>query len=114
MNNRVSFAGIGEVMATFYAGEDVKAGHVVKLGGDSTVAACADGEGFCGVAVSVKEGCAGVQVEGFADLSCSDSGVAVGRVALAADGSGGVKKAAGGQEYWVVANDGAGTITVKM
>ena len=33
MKDRVSFEGIGEVMATFYAGEGVKGGQVVKLGG---------------------------------------------------------------------------------
>jgi hypothetical protein len=114
MKNKVSFEGIGEVVATFYAGEGVKAGQVVKIGGDSSVAPCAAGECFCGVATSVKAGCAGVQVEGFAAVSCGDSSVTVGKVALAADGNGGVKKTAGGQEYWVVADDGAGTITIKM
>ena len=111
---KVSFGGIGEVVATFYAGETVKAGQVVKMSGDSTVAACAAGDGFCGAALSCECGCAGVQVEGFAAVSCGDSSVTVGKVALAADGNGGVKKTAGGQEYWVVADDGAGTITIKM
>ena len=31
---KVSFGGIGEVVATFYAGETVKAGQVVKMSGD--------------------------------------------------------------------------------
>ena len=44
MKNKVSFEGIGEVVATFYAGEGVKAGQVVKIGGDSSVAPCAAGE----------------------------------------------------------------------
>ena len=112
MQNKVSFEGIGEVAATFHAGEDVKAGQVVRLNGDSTVAACAAGEGVCGVAVSAGEGVAGVQVEGFAELSCGDAAVSPGRVGLVADGGGGVKKGEG-REYLVVAA-GAGTITIKL
>ena len=114
MKNKVSFEGIGEVVATFYAGEGVKAGQVVKIGGDSSVAPCAAGECFCGVATSVKAGCAGVQVEVKSPYSWRHSSEQGGKVALAAEGTGGVKKAAGGQEYWVVADDGAGTITIKM
>ena len=113
MKNKVSFEGIGEVAATFYAGEGVKAGQVVKVSGDSTVGPCATGEDFCGVAGQVRDGCVGVQVEGFAQVSCSDSTVTVGRVALVSDGNGGVKKGEG-REYLVVTDDGAGTITIKM
>ena len=43
MKDRVSFEGIGEVMATFYAGEGVKGGQVVKLGGDGEVIHCGAG-----------------------------------------------------------------------
>ena len=53
MKDRVSFEGIGEVMATFYAGEGVKGGQVVKLGGDGEVAPCAAGERFFGDRKSV-------------------------------------------------------------
>lgn len=115
MKNKVSFEGVGEVVATFHADDGVKAGQVVKLSGNAAAAPCADGERFCGVAVTdCKSGCAGVQTAGFAQVSCADSAVTVGYVSLAADGSGGVKKAAGGQEYLVVADDGAGTITIKL
>lgn len=117
MRGKVSFEGIGEVLATFYAGEDVTAGQVVKLSGDSQVAACAAGEAFCGVAVSVKTGCAAVQVEGFAEVPCADGAVTVGRIALTADGSGGVKTAGSdetGTEVLVVSTDAAGFVTLKM
>ena len=46
MKDRVSFEGIGEVMATFYAGEGVKGGQVVKLGGDGEAIPCGAGERF--------------------------------------------------------------------
>lgn len=118
MKNKVSFEGIGQVAATFHAGSGVKAGQPVKLSGDSAVEPCAAGERFCGVALTdAKDGCAGVQVSGFTAVGCSDSAVTVGYVSLTADGSGGVKKAGAGDagaEYLVAADDGAGTITIKM
>ncbi len=116
--NKISFEGIGEVVATFLADGDIRAGQVVKLSGDSTVKTCAAGEKFCGVAVSTaKKGCVAVQVGGFAQVSCGDSNVTVGYGTLTANGTGGVKKVGsgdGGEAFLVVANDGAGTITIKM
>ena len=78
MKGRVSFEGIGEVMATFYAGEGVKGGQVVKLGGDGEVIPCGAGERFCGLAVSGSAGYAGVQVAGFAQVKCGDGGPGAG------------------------------------
>ncbi len=109
MRGTVSFEGIGEVMATFYAQDGVERGQVVKVNGESSVSVCAAGERFDGVAVSARDGFAGVQVGGFAELPCEDSTVAVGRVSLTADGKGGVKKAGAGDtghEYLVVSVDG--------
>lgn len=118
MNKKISFEGIGEVATTFYAGSGVKQGQTVKVSGDSAVAPCTAGERFFGVAITQpRGGCVGVQVSGMAQVSCADSTVTVGYVKLTADGNGGVKKAGtsdAGQEYWVVADDGAGAITIKM
>lgn len=114
MKDKVSFEAIGQVAATFYAADGVKAGQVVKLSADSTVAPCAEGEKFVGVAVTdAKDGCAGVQVAGFAVIPCADETVKAGYVSLAADGNGGVKKA-DGAEYLVAAVNGDGTVTIKM
>ena len=113
--SKVSFEGIGEMVATFYAGEGVNAGEVVKINDDSTVGACAEGDRFCGVAVNVKDGYAGVQVKGFAKVKCADSNVTVGYAQLGADGDGGVKKVvSGGDEYLVVADDGDGNVTIAL
>lgn len=110
----VSFEGIGEMVATFYAGSGVKAGQVAKLNADSTVAACDAGDRFVGVAVNVDSGYAGVQVKGFAKAACSDPNVTVGYITLAADGEGGVKKVTeGGQEYAVIAKD-SDSVTVLL
>jgi len=114
--SKVSFEGIGETVVTFLAQGEIQAGQAVKVSGDSTVAACAAGEKFCGVAAApVKDGCVAVQVGGFAQLKCADGAVTVGYEALVADGNGGVKKAGSGEEgrEFLVVADG-GVITIKM
>lgn len=117
MTNKVSFEGVGQTAATFFAADGVKAGAVVKLSGDAKVAPCAAGERFCGVATTGAEGgCAGVQVSGFAVVACADTTVTAGYVSLTADGSGGVKKAAdadAGAEHLVVSVSG-GSATILM
>lgn len=117
MTNKVSFEGIGQTAATFFAAEGVKAGAVVKLSGDAKVAPCAAGERFSGVATTkAKDGCAGVQVSGFAVVACADETVTVGYVSLTADGNGGVKKAGTndtGAEHLVVSATG-GSATILM
>lgn len=85
--SKVSFEDIGMVTATFTAREDVKSGQVVKITGNGEVGACADGDAFCGLALSVRSGFAGVQVKGFACVPTSGT-VTLGRVKLAADGAG--------------------------
>ena len=57
--SKVSFEDIGMVTATFTAREDVKSGQVVKITGNGEVGACADGDAFCGLALSVRSGFAG-------------------------------------------------------
>lgn len=85
--SKVSFEDIGMVTATFAAREDMKPGQVVKITGNGEVGACTDGDAFCGLALSVRSGFAGVQVKGFACLPTSGT-VTLGRVKLAADGTG--------------------------
>ena len=93
----VSYEGIGQWAATF-ACDGVSAGQVVKVSGSGTVAKCADNDGFEGVVLSVaRDG-----------KACS--------VALAADGSGGVKVvSAGGKSYLAVEVDTtAKTVTIVL
>ena len=90
-----SFEDIGMVTATFAAREDMKPGQVVKITGNGEVGACTDGDAFCGLALSVRSGFAGVQVKGFACLPTSGT-VTLGRVKLAADGTGGVSPVCAG------------------
>ena len=90
--SKLSFEGIGAVVATFSAGEGVKGGQPVKLTGNGAVGPCSAGEAFCGVAMEPRAGLAAVQVGGFVTVPSSGD-VAVGRATLVADGNGGVKPA---------------------
>ena len=99
--SKFSFEDIGAVVATFAAQEGVQGGRVVKITGSGTVGPCGDGELFCGVAVSCRNGAAGVQVQGFVQVPVTLP-IALGWSRLVADGSGGVM-AAGEEE------DDAGT-----
>ena len=88
--SKVSFEGIGEVAATFACAEGVKAGQAVKLTASGSVGPCAAGDRPCGVALSVRDGFAAVQVAGFAAVPVTGT-VPVGWTALTADGQGGMK-----------------------
>lgn len=116
MVNRVSFEGIGEVIATFLAEEKVVSGQVVKLTANGKVDACAAGERFIGQAVSdVRGGCVAVQLAGFLEAKNADV-TELGHVSLTADGTGGIKKATvsdKGQECLVV-SAGNGRIMFMM
>ena len=88
--SKISFEGIGEVAATFVCGEGVEAGEVVKVTANGTVGACAAGEKFGGVALTVDGGYGTVQLEGLVKVKLAAShGVSVGWNHLLADGSGG-------------------------
>ena len=103
MSSKISFEGIGEVVATFACGEGVAAGQVVKVTEDGTVGACSASEKFCGVALSAEDGYAAVQLGGLASVPISGEGVTAGWCKLSADGIGGMKQdASGGTDYLVV------------
>ena len=109
----VSFQGIGEWAATF-TGSDLKKGQVVKPSASGAVAACGDGENFCGVVLQCGGGLCAVQLGGLATVACSGTAPGVGFALLAGDGDGGVKTVTqGGRSYLVTAADG-GNITIKL
>ena len=110
----VSFQGIGEWAATFM-GSDLTEGHVVKMSGSGTVAACGANEKFCGAVLKVGDGACAVQLGGLVTVGYSGSAPAVGYTMLAANGSGGVKTDSAGREMLVVAVDETKqTVTVKL
>lgn len=112
---KISFDDIGAVTATFAAQEGVTAGQVVKITGSGEVGPCQEGDAFCGLALSCREGFAGVQVGGFLEMPVTGA-VSLGRTALAADGSGGVKAASsGGVAALIVSVDSAaGTAVICL
>ena len=100
--SKVSFEGIGAVVATFLAEDGVTGGQVVKVSANGKVAPCTAGDSFCGVAMGPRKGAAAVQVKGFAKVPAT-GGLALGWTEVAADGAGGVKAASGGKAVLVVA-----------
>lgn len=111
----ISFNGIGQVCATFW-GAGIGEGHVVKMSSRGTVHSCADGDGFCGVAMCCKDDACSVQVKGFVTVSYSGTVPSVGMALLAADNAGGVKAVTtGGQSVLVVdADTAAKTVTILL
>lgn len=110
--SKVSFEDIGTVIATFAAQDGVKPGQMVKITANGEVGACSANDAFAGQAQSVRGGFAGVQVRGFFTVSTTGT-VSLGRVSLAADGSGGVQAAStGGVPALVVSVDSAAKTAV--
>ena len=66
--NKISFADIGAVTATFMTQGEVKGGQVVKLTANGKVGPCLDNDKFCGVALTPRLGAAAVQVKGFIEV----------------------------------------------
>ena len=109
----VSFAGVGQVCATFLGG-GLTEGHVVKLTGSGTVGSCEADDAFCGAAVCCKDDACTVQVGGFLSVGYSGTAPDLGWVTLAADGLGGVKTAAGGGVRCLAAEVDAAAKTVTI
>ena len=109
-----NFHGIGKLNVTFAAADGLEEGVVCKLTADGA-AACSAGEAFCGMAEAVRDGCAGVQVEGFVTLGYTGTAPSVGYTNLSANGTGGVKVDSAGKSYLVAAVDTTDSIvTFKL
>ncbi|NLG93036.1 MAG: hypothetical protein GX485_05720 [Clostridiales bacterium] len=88
---KISLNGFGEAVATFEAESGVTAGAPVKMVGNGVVGGCAEKEGFCGVAVSLRGGYAAVQLRGYVVLPYAGTAPAVGYQTLSAAGGGKVQ-----------------------
>ena len=113
---KFSYEGIGQWAATF-ACDQVNLGEMVKVSGNGEVSACADGDAFCGMVLTVgRDGkaCA-VALGGVVTVDYTGAAPALGWTALAADGNGGVKSASGGKNYLVIDVDASGsTVTFAL
>lgn len=121
----LSFAGIGQVAATFQtevqeeeAAVKLAIGHVVALTAANTVGLGTAGAAPCGVVLALeKDQTATVQVDGFVKVSYSGtSAPTVGWGSLGVDGSGGVQVAStGGRSMLIVQVDTtAKTAVIKL
>lgn len=116
------YGGIGQWAATFACSGELKSGQVAKISGNGEVGACAAGEAFGGVVLSVArdaEACT-VALGGLMTVHYTGSSApAVGWTTLTADGNGGVQAAAAesgdGREVLIVDVDAAAkTVTFAM
>lgn len=110
----VSFGGFNANTATFKTGADLENGCAVKISEADTVAACAEGEVFCGFVIDGEGGYASVQLSGAVTAAYTGSAPALGYSKLVSGGSG-VKAAESGREYLVLSVDEtASTVTFLM
>ncbi|MBQ6264054.1 MAG: hypothetical protein IJK60_01230 [Clostridia bacterium] len=110
-----SFEGFNEGVLTFLCDDNIPSGAPVKMSGSETVEACGSGDCFCGVALTCRNGSAGVAVLGAVTLPYSGTAPSAGYVKLAADGEGGVTASDSGREYLALAVDtAAGAVTIIL
>ena len=110
----VSFNGFNENTATFKANEEITGGAPVKMSESDTVAACENGDKFCGFAIECSGGYASVQLSGTVTAAYSGTAPELGYTKLASDGEG-VTASENGREYLVFAVDEAKkTVTFLM
>ena len=113
---KLSYEGIGQWAATFACTEAAE-GELVKISGSGAVAACGDGDDFCGMVLSVSRGgdACSVALGGMVTAGYTGSTPALGWSGLAGDGAGGVKTSESGREYLVVDVDTtAQTVTFAL
>lgn len=102
---KISFEGIGQVLATFAVEDTAVEGGAVTLTANGTMGLGGAGDPLCGVLLRRElDGFGTVQVEGMVCLGWSGSAPEVGYAALACDGTGGV----------MTAEDGAGCLVVSV
>lgn len=98
----VNFNGYCENAVTFEADSNLNtAGVPVKMTDNGKVTACANGDVFCGVCLSVRDGYAVVQLGGYVTLPAS-SKIAVGYKKLATGENSTAVVSTSGREYLVV------------
>ena len=96
----INFKGYKENVLTFECDSTVTAGKAVKMTSSGKVTACSADDGFIGFAVAVRDGFAGVQLDGYTEAAKSGT-VNVGYNKLVAASSG-VKAAQSGIDRLVI------------
>lgn len=110
----ISYEGIGHLSVTFPNNNAVE-NQVCTLNSNGKVSTCAAGGVFLGVAESVNDTYAGVQIGGFVKVGYTGTAPAMGYTKLSADGAGGIRADANGNAYWVAQVDTVNNIaTIKL
>ena len=97
--------GFAQQVLTCTTAASLDAGVPVKLTGNFTASAAANGDALFGVALSCRDGVCAVQVQGAVTLPYTGTAPAVGFGTLACNGSGGVKTDANGTKVRILAVD---------
>ncbi len=99
----ISFNGYKENVLTFECESTVTAGKLVKMSASGKVANASADDGFIGVALSVSEGYAAVQLDGYVEAAKSGTvNVGYNKLVAASDG---VKTAESGIDRLVIYSD---------
>lgn len=106
----ISLQGYQENVATFEAEEAVQPGNLVKLTANGKVGQCADSDVFIGIAISVREGCAAVQLSGYYQVAFEDTQPSLGWQTLSAKSASAVKTDPAGHLCLVTDVDTVGKI----
>lgn len=80
----ISFNGFNEQVLTFKTETELAAGTLVKMSGNGTVAACANGDKIIGVVLSCRDNLACVQVGGYINLPYSGTAPTTGYCGICA------------------------------
>ena len=110
----ISYEGVGYLAVTMPT-NGCGDGHVCNINFEGKVVSCLTGEMFFGVVVTTDGYRAHVQVEGFAKVTYTGSGMVPGLMKLESDGCGGVRVSDNGRVYLVAAVDTEeGTAVIKL
>lgn len=106
----IKFNGALSQTVTFKAAESITPNTPVSISANETVIGGRDSSLLAGICVNCRNGLAGVQLRGYAELPYTSSSPSVGAAKLACDGKGGVKTDPNGRECIVVKVDTASKI----
>ena len=105
-----SYNGYNANNLTFAVSGDLTSNNPVKLSESEVVSMAGKNDVFCGVATTVRNGAASVQMGGYIELPFSGTAPAVGKNCLVADGNGGVSVSENGTDALIIKVDTANKI----
>lgn len=105
----ISYNGFNAKTLTITCDESVAEGMAVTIREDGSVYPCGEDDSFCGYAVNVRGGYAGVQFSGFVKMKSAGE-IAPGMKKLGVDAEGNITEKDTGRECIVIINYPDGTV----